>query len=147
VTACSSYRELVIENKVVLPGEISKYKFTDAAGDKKPGAKPAGQKSLLISSIKYIAKGEGFKPESRIMDMGVEETLKGNYAEAEILFKEIQENITDGSVENNLAVIYELTKRKKDAMKMYTSALIKSPANSKFRSNLLSYINHNKFTQ
>lgn len=96
---------------------------------------------------KYLANGQGFNPESDIMRKGVDEALKGNYIEAEILFLHVRNNINDGSVENNLAVIYELSKRKKEAHIMYTDALIKSPDNLKFKSNLLSFINNNKFTQ
>ncbi len=143
--ACSSYREIVIDDKVVLTAESRGYIFTDPSGKQTALLKSGKDKSLPISSKKHLAPGKGFSPESEIMDMAVEESLKGNYNEAEILLKEIQENITDGSVENNLAVIYELTKRKKEAMKMYTKAIFKSPDNSHFRSNLLSFINHNKF--
>ncbi len=145
--SCSSYKELAIDDRVALPAESSSYIFTDSSGQAKPVSKSGKEKSLLISSKKYLASGNGFSPEADIMNIAVAESLKGNYSEAEILLKEIQENVSDGSVENNLGVIYELTKRKKDAMKMYTKAVIISPDNSKFRSNLVSYINHNKFVQ
>lgn len=144
-TACSSYEELIIENKAVLSGESSGYNFTDASDEKKPEFKSARPKNMLTTSVKYLSRINGFTPEAKIMNTGVEETLKGNYIEAEILFNEIHGIINDGSVENNLAVIFELTKRKKEAMEMYTTAYIKSPENSQFKSNLLSFINHNKF--
>ena len=143
--ACSSYEKLVIDEKVVLTGESSGYSFTKAENEQKPGLKSVKQKSLLMTSTKYLARLNNSTSEAEIINMGVNETLKGNYLEAEILYKEIQDIITDGSVENNLAVVYELTKKNKNAMEMYTNAVIKSPENSQFRSNLLSFINHNKF--
>ena len=143
--SCSSYKEIVIDNKVILSGVGSGYSLTNSESEKKPEFKSVKQKSLLITSAKYLACLNDFTPEAKIMNRGVDETLRGNYIEAEILFNEIKENINDGSVENNLAVIYELTKRKKNAMEMYTNALIKSPDNPQFKSNLLSFINHNKY--
>jgi len=147
VTSCSSYNKLAVNDRIVLPGESRSYSFQDAPAEYNTGLKPGKQKNILITSAKFLARGKGCTPESAIMNKGIEETLEGNYPEAETLFNEVRENITDGSVENNLAVIYELTKRKKDAMKMYTIALIKSPENSEFRSNLLSFINHNKYVK
>jgi Flp pilus assembly protein TadD len=137
-SACSSYVKMSVSNKVLLPDESSGYIISDASGEKKSALNSGGHKSLLITSEKYLARGRGFSPESLILDMGINEAVNGNYIEAEILFKEIQNNITDGSVENNLAVIYELTKRNNDSMKMYYQAINKSPENSKFRCNLLS---------
>lgn len=143
--ACSSYEELVVDDKVILSGESSGYSFNKTESEQKPGLKSVKQKSILMTSTKYLARFNNSTPEAKIINMGVNETLKGNYLEAEILYKEIQDIITDGSVENNLAVVYELTKRNKNAIEMYTNAVIKSPENSQFRSNLLSFINHNKF--
>jgi len=145
-SACSTYSELIVSNKCLLPDENYEFRFYNDLKPVKTGIVPAEKKSLTISVQKYLVKSNGFNPESDIMYKGVEETLKGNYIEAEILFTQVRNIITDGSVENNLAVIYELTKRKKEAHIMYMNALIKSPDNSKFRSNLLSFINNNKFT-
>jgi hypothetical protein len=142
---CSSYEELIVDEKVILSGESSAYSFTKMESEQKPGLKSVKQKSILMTSIKYLARLNNSTPEAVIINMGVNETLKRNYIEAEILYKEILDIITDGSVENNLAVVYELTKRNKNAMEMYTNAVIKSPENSQFKSNLLSFINHNKF--
>ncbi len=145
--SCSTYRELITSVKIVLPDENSGFRFYNSGSPVKSDLKPESRKSLTISMTKYLANGQGFNPESDIMRKGVDEALKGNYIEAEILFLHVRNNINDGSVENNLAVIYELSKRKKEAHIMYTDALIKSPDNLKFKSNLLSFINNNKFTQ
>lgn len=145
VTSCSSYKELTVNDKIILPEESQLYRFSETPAEQKTGLKSGRQKKIQVTSKKYLARGKDFTPESEIMNKGVEEALKGNYPEAETLFEAIRENNTDGAVENNLAVVYELTKRKKDAMKMYTIALIKSPENSEFRSNLLSFISYNKF--
>lgn len=143
--ACRSYEELVVDDKIILTGESSEYSFTKAESEQKTGLKSVKQKSIRMTSTKYLARLNNSTPEAEIINMGVKETLEGNYIEAEILYKEIQSIITDGSIENNLAVIYELTKRNKNAMQMYTNAVIKSPENPQFKSNLLSFINHNKF--
>lgn len=151
--SCSSYSELTVNDKITLPEETRNFRFTDTAGDVlkgaevelKSAAKPGKQKKLSMTTKKYLARGKCFTPEYGIMDRGIEEALKGNYHEAETLFSAIRGNITDGSVENNLAVVYEMTERKKEAMRMYTTALIKSPENPEFRSNLYSFINHNKY--
>lgn len=113
--------------------------------DLKTGTMKGKQKKLSVITKKYLARGKGFTPESGIMDRGVEEVLNGNYFEAETLFYAVRDNITDGSIENNLAVVYELTERKKEALKMYTTALIKSPENPEFRCNLSSFIDQNKY--
>ena len=145
LTSCSSYEELVIDGKISLPAGSSGYRFSDTAAENRSGLKSGDRRGLHVSSKKYLAKGTGFTPESKIINVGVDETMRGNYIEAEILFKQVQGDISDGSVENNLAVIYELTKREKDALEMYLNALVKSPDNSEFRSNLLSFISINKF--
>jgi len=146
-SSCSTYSELKTSGKILLPDENSGIKFHNSGSPVKPDFKPESRKSFTISIPKYLANGKGFNPESDIMRKGVDEALKGNYIEAEILFMQLRDSFNDGSVENNLAVIYELTKRKKEAHIMYTTALIKSPDNLKFRSNLLSFIKQNKFTQ
>jgi len=145
LSSCTTYSELTISGKVSLPDGDDELKFYNSVNPVKEDLIPEGRKSLSIAMQKYLVTGNGFNPQSDIIRKGVEETLKWNYIEAEILFMQVRDNITDGSVENNLAVIYELTKRKKDAHIMYMNALIKSPDNLKFRSNLLSFINHNKF--
>jgi hypothetical protein len=145
--SCSTYRELIVSGKVLLPDEKSELRFYDSGNAVKSDLKPEFKKSLIVSMPKYLVTGNGSNPESDIIRRGVDEALNGNFIEAEILFLQVNDNFNDGSVENNLAVIYELTKRKKEAHIMYTNALIKSPDNPKFRSNLLSFIKHNKFTQ
>ncbi len=146
-SSCSTYSKLTTSGKILLPDENSGIKFHSSGSTVKSDLKPESRKSFTISIPKYLANGKGFNPESDIMRRGVDETLKGNYIEAEILFMQVRDSFNDGSVENNLAVIFELTKRKKEAHIMYITALIKSPDNLKFRSNLLSFIKHNKFTQ
>jgi hypothetical protein len=137
---------LTTSGRIPLPDKNSELKFFDSGNAITSDSKQKSKKSLVISIPRYLVKGNGLSPESIIMRKGVNETLIGNFIEAEILFLQVQDNFTDGSVENNLAVIYELLKRKKEAHIMYTNALIKSPDNLKFRSNLLSFIKHNKFT-
>ena len=145
LSSCTTYSELTTSGKVSLPDEGYELQFYNSGNPVKSELIPEGRKSLSFTVLKYLVNRNGFNPVSDIIHKGVEETLKGNYIEAEILFMQVRDTNTDGSVENNLAVIYELTKRKKDAHTMYMNALIKSPYNLKFRSNLLSFINHSKF--
>lgn len=135
--------------KVIVADETGEYKLSgaDTVFPGTNGLKQADKKNLNISIKKFLARSLSFKPESQIMNYAVDEVLNGNYVEAEILFEQVKDNITDGSVENNLGVIFELTKRKKKAHIMYINAVIKSPQNLKFRSNLLSFIDQYKFTQ
>ncbi len=137
---------MVISNRIHLPGEISEFNFSDKSKIQEYKSRTGKDKSLLIESRKYLAKCKSLNPESEIVDAGIREVLKGNYNEAEILFKEVQDSIPDGSVENNLAVIFELTRRKKEAMIMYSKALFKSPNNSGFKYNLISFINLNYYS-
>jgi len=135
--SCSSYSELVIEYKLTIPKEKGYY-FRDSENNTK-------RNNLNIISTKYLVKVRGSKPESKIMNIAVDETLKGNYAEAEILFNELTDIVNDGSVENNLGVLFETEKKHKKAMIMYINALIKSPENIIFRSNFLSFICQNRY--
>lgn len=145
--SCSTYTELNTSGRILLPDENSGLKFYSSGNAVTSDSKPESKKHMVISVPRYLVNGNGLNPESVIMRRGVDETLNGNFIEAEILFLQVRENFTDGSVENNLAVIYELSKRQKEAHIMYTNALIKSPDNLKFRSNLSSFIKHNKFTR
>jgi len=135
--SCSSYSELVIEYKLTIPKEKGYY-FRDSENNTK-------RNNLNIISTKYLVKVRGSKPESKIMNIAVDEALKGNYAEAEILFNELTDIVNDGSVENNLGVLFETEKKHKKAMIMYINALIKSPENIIFRSNFLSFICQNRY--
>lgn len=143
--SCSSYSELVIEYRVGIPKESGFYYKDNNDEEKVTGSKNNTGKNLIAASTKYFVRGKGLNPESKIMNKAVEEALNGHYLEAEILFNELKGLLHDGSVENNLGVVFEAEKRNKEAMNMYINALIKSPENSRFRSNLLSFICHNKY--
>lgn len=143
LVSCSSYSELVFSSRINLPADVSDFKFSAGTKIQKPGVKTFKNTSIVIESKKYLARGKNFSPESEIMNAGISEALNGNYFEAEILFNEIRDCVSDGSVENNLAVIFEVTRRKKEAMIMYSQALFKSPDNPGFKSNLISFINNN----
>jgi tetratricopeptide (TPR) repeat protein len=132
----------VINNRITPPVDLN-YRLIET--EHKKNSVPKNY--IVVSSKRYFVHPKNFGPASTIMGAGIEEALKGNYLEAETLFNEIKENINDGSVENNLAIIYEITKREREAMAMYVTALMKSPENMEIKNNLLSYINDKKFTQ
>jgi len=138
--SCSSTSELVINNKVTAPAEL-KYILIDTEHSKNPALKNDGKNYILVYSKRYFVHPKNFGPASAIMGVGIEEALKGNYLEAETLFNEIKESINDGSVENNLGIVYEVTKREREAVTMYVTALMKSPDNTEIKNNLLAYIN------
>jgi hypothetical protein len=142
--SCGFNSGLVIDNKVTTPPEL-KYRLVEE-GHKKNSALKINEKNyIIVSSKRYFVHPKNSGPESVIIGIGIEETIKGNYLEAETLFNEIKENINDGSIENNLAIIFELTKRENDALAMYITALMKSPENIEIKNNLLAYINDRKF--
>ena len=138
--SCSSHSDLIIDNKITAPADL-KYRLVETEHKKNSAVK----NYIVISSKRCFVYFTNPGPEAAIMSAGIEEALKGNYLEAETLFNEIKENINDGSIENNLAIIFELTKRDKEALGMYITALMKSPEKAEIKNNFLSYINDKKF--
>jgi Flp pilus assembly protein TadD len=135
---------MIINNKVSAPAEL-KFRFIEAENKKNSSLK---SKSYIgVSSKRCFVHSKSFGPEAIIMSAGIEEALKGNYFEAETLFNVIKENINDGSIENNLGIIFEFTKREGEALCMYISALMKSPENTEIKNNLSGYINDKKFVE
>ena len=143
--SCKSDSDVIINNKIHGPAEL-KYRFIEAENKKNPALKTGGKNYIVVSSKRCLVHSKNSGPAADIMSMGIEEVLKGNYFEAETLFNEIKENINDGSIENNLAVIFEFTKREKEALSMYIAALMKSPEKTEFKNNLSAYISDKKFS-
>lgn len=139
IMSCSSYVKMPVESRITIPDGVKLYDADTFI----IRSKKQIQKSVVIRSEKFLICKKSFTPESSILNEGVKEAENGNFIEAEILFKQVISDITDGTVENNLAVIYELTKRKKEAVKFYASAIEKSRENQQIKSNLLSFINLN----
>jgi len=142
--SCGSNSELVISNRITIPADL-KYRLVEEEYKNNPALKSNDKNYIVVSSKRFFIQSKDSGPESTIMGIGIEEAIKGNYLEAETLFNEIKENINDGSIENNMAIIFELTKREKDALAMYITALMKSPENIEIKNNLLSYINDKRF--
>ncbi len=140
LASCASYEKVSIDRRVNIPDGMRLYERNKKEA---AGKRPEGRKSVIVTSEKFIIRNRFSEPAYVIMNEGVAEALRGNYIEAEILFNQVIGSITDGTVENNLAVIYEITRRKKDALNFYTKAAVKSPDNPQIRSNLLSFINLN----
>ena len=137
--SCKSDSDIIINNKVSAPAEL-KFRFIEAKNSSLKSKSYIG-----VSSKRCFVHSKSFGPEAIIMSFGIEEALKGNYFEAETLFNEIKENINDGSIENNLGIIFEFTKREGEALCMYISAFMKSPENTEIKNNLSAYINDKKF--
>jgi Flp pilus assembly protein TadD len=137
--SCGSHSDIIIDNRIALTD--LKYRVIDSEHKKNQAAK----NYIVVSSKRYFLHSKNSGPEEAIMSAGIKEALKKNYLEAETLFNEIKENINDGSIENNLAIIFELTKRENEALGMYITALMKSPEKAEIKNNLLSYINDKKF--
>ena len=142
--SCGSNSDLVITNKVSAPADL-KYKLIETDNKKNSALKSSGKNYIVVSSKRSFVNANNSGNEAAIMNAGIKEALKGNYFEAETLFNEIKENINDGSIENNLAIIFELTKREKEALAMYITAVMKSSENTEIKNNLLSHINDKKF--
>ena len=77
---------------------------------------------------------------TEILEAGSSEALNGNLFGAEIIFLELKDSEKNGAVENNLAIIYELSGKNSRAFEMYNSALLLSPGNSLFRKNYYCFI-------
>lgn len=77
---------------------------------------------------------------SEILETAAAEAVKGNLFGAGIIFMELKDKEKNGSVENNLAIIYELNGNNSEAFTMYSTALLLNPDNTLFRKNLYCFI-------
>lgn len=87
-------------------------------------------------SVRYIFTKGSSDAATVILHAGASEAENGNLHSAEILFLELAGSEKNGSVENNLAVIYELYGDYDSAFSMYIRAINLDPENTLYRKNL-----------
>lgn len=81
--------------------------------------------------------------EKKIIAKGISEAIDGNYSGAEFLIRQCEKSVVDGSIQNNLAIIYEASGKYNEAFTMYTKALLISPDEKNFRNNFRLFLNQN----
>lgn len=138
---CFSYRVLEIERRIKISGEDAAEMVFDSQKKDSLSEKPGGQSFHIFTTERYLSGLDNPDPAGRVLLKGAEEAIGKNYAEAEVLFTEAAKLVSDGSAENNLAVVFEASGRYDEAFRMYTNALLVSPDNNKFRSNFLYFLN------
>ena len=113
---------------------------------KKPGKEEKRLRKFVIKKEKkYLIKIPSIYSSSIINNRGVDLSLKGKFQMAENLFKEsIIEYPHDPAAYNNLGIIYELFKNRKEAFKMYSKACLIDPQNLYFRKNFLTFVDSTK---
>ncbi|NLV68230.1 MAG: hypothetical protein GXY14_11230 [Spirochaetes bacterium] len=77
---------------------------------------------------------------TQILEAACAEAINGNLYGASVLFSELEVKEKNGSVENNLAIIYELEGKYSRAFEMYNSAILLNPRNSLFKKNLYFFL-------
>ncbi len=87
--------------------------------------------------------GKAGDEEKKIIGKGIIEAIDGNYTGAEFLILQCDKSVTDGSIQNNLGIIYEASGKYNEAFTMYTKAILISPEEKIFRSNFLLFLNQN----
>ena len=83
------------------------------------------------------------RQEKKIIAKGISEAIDGNYSGAEFLIRQCEKSVADGSIQNNLAIIYEASGKYNEAFTMYTKALLISPDEKNFRNNFRLFLNQN----
>ena len=77
-------------------------------------------------------------PADKINNMGAEYALKGEFKEAEMLFRDaLKENPNCAAACGNLGLVYEIFGNRKAAFEMYSRACLLEPGNPVFRENFL----------
>lgn len=111
--------------------------------DQNPREKQVKRNFIQYKTSRKFKGGNLSGPEGAIIQKGISEAVHGNYTGAEFLFHQCESMVTDGSIQNNLAVVYEASGKYDEAFTLYTKALLISPEEKTFRSNFLLFLNQN----
>jgi len=142
-SGCSSYDSLVLDKRLRIE-KNEEYDFIfnyDKSGS--TVKKNADRTSHPYKTERYFKGKNSPGPAGTIITGGILESGRGNYKEAEFLFRETESLLSDGSPQNNLAVVYEASGRYNEAFSMYSRALLIAPEDKIFRSNFLLFLNQN----
>jgi tetratricopeptide (TPR) repeat protein len=143
ITGCSSYDMLLLNRRI----KIEKHEGYDIIFDYEktggPAKKNTDRTSHPFKTERYF-KGKNYPGvPGTITGRGIIEATRGNYREAEFLFHETESLLSDGSSQNNLAVVYEASGRYSEAFSMYSKAILIAPEEKVFRSNFILFLNQN----
>jgi len=143
LTGCGSYDKLVLDKKI--RGEKNEecdiiFNYNKSGSTVK---KDSERITHPYKTERYFKGKKSPEPAGSIIARGILESEQGNYREAEFLFRETENLLSDGSPQNNLAVVYEASGRYNEAFSMYSRAIIISPEDKLFRSNFLLFLNQN----
>jgi tetratricopeptide (TPR) repeat protein len=142
-SGCSSYDSLVLDKRIRIEKNEG-YEFIfdyDKSGS--TVKKNADRTSHPYKTERYFKGKNSPGPAGTIITGGILESVRGNYREAEFLFHETESLLSDGSPQNNLAVVYEASGRYHEAFSMYSRAILIAPEDKFFRSNFLLFLNQN----
>ncbi len=140
---CGSYDTLTMERRIrVSSGNGYEIQF-NYREEQSPREKQVKRSFIQYKTTRKFKGGNLSGPEGVIIQKGISEAVHGNYTGAEFLFNQCGSMVTDGSIQNNLAVIYEASGRYDEAFTLYTKALLISPEEKTFRSNFLLFLNQN----
>ncbi len=134
ITSCYTYREVLMFRKYSVPGVEKRGEYPGeiaAAGDEEKDGK-----FIRAGAVRYLALICPPSPVAAINNRGVMLAAEGYHGAAGILFREAaSEDRSSAAAINNSAVIYEITGRREDAFRMYTTACMLDPYNRRFRDN------------
>ncbi|HOP29095.1 MAG TPA: hypothetical protein PKZ64_05965 [Spirochaetota bacterium] len=143
ITGCSSYEILVLDNRIRIEKNQEYDIIFDYYSKGNTVKKTSDRTSHPYKTERYFKKGKTPEPAGAILKRGIKESANGNYREAEFLFRETESLLSDGSPQNNLAVIFEASGRYDEAFSMYSKAIFIDPGEKIFRSNLILFLNQN----
>ncbi len=131
---CSSHEQIRLTSKVDgRESNTARKRFFSSAL-----LKNEHKKISEIKTERYLLRLKGWSPLSRIINRAVDDIIRGNTDGAETILLEVRSVDDTGTAENNLAVIYELSGRKRLAFTGYYNALLTSPDNDLFKKNFFS---------
>ena len=143
LSGCSSAETLTIERRIKIEKQDGYNIIFDYGKNEGSAKKNADRTFHLYKTERLFSSGNIKGPGCDIIKKGIHEAVHGNYLEAEFLFRETENLLSDGSPQNNVAVVYEASGRYDEAFSMYTKALFISPEEKIFRSNFLLFLNQN----
>ncbi len=143
LSGCRSYDVLTIERKIKTDTNSGYNIIFYTEKNKVLTKKNTVHASHVYWTERYLTGKKITGPAGNIIKKGIEEALQGNFTEAEFLFKETGDLISDSSIQNNLAVVYEASERYDEAFCMYSRAILIAPDNNNLKRNFLLFVNQN----
>ena len=143
LTGCSTYDTLVLDKRIRLEkseGDNIIFDFNKNGSTANQGSE---RTSHPYKTERYFKREKNPEPAGTLIERGILESARGNYREAEFLFRETESLLSDGTPQNNLAVVYEASGRYKEAFSMYSRAIFIAPEEKIFRSNFILFLNQN----